>query len=176
MTIAFISELLTYYNSQTVLNPIEGVAFTGGLIESGNVHKVSKEIVEKKVEISFYSNCKKIAIPKEDEAFALHNLDELFKLYPKRKLKIVGVGNLDEILLRRDLVEIKKQKLIVRTGKFVKKNWVSAVVTVLLAVLFGYLFVLDWDDNPASLTADGSTLFVINKNGKVLWKKMFLLT
>lgn len=171
LTIAMIEELLRHYNSQTVLQPISNVAFTGGISEGGKVNKVSKEIVEKKVEIAFYSNCQTLAIPKEDETFALYKLDELYKLYPKRNLRLVGVSDLAEILLRRDLVEIKKQKIIVRTGKFIKKNWVSAVVTVLLAVLFGYLFVVDWDDNPSLFSISSNTLFVKNKNNKVLWTK-----
>lgn len=171
LTIAMIEEMLKHYNSQTVLQPISNVAFTGGISEGGKVNKVSKEIVEKKVEIAFYSNCQTLAVPKEDETFALYKLDELRKLYPARNLKIVGVQDVNEILLRRDLVEIKKQKLVIRTAKFVKKNWVSAVVTVLLAILFGYLFVVDWDDNPAFVTLDGQLLQVKNNNGKVLWTK-----
>ena len=45
----------------------------------------------------------------------------------------------------------------------------SAVVTVLLAILFGYLFVVDFDDNPAFVTSDGELLCIKNKNGKLLW-------
>lgn len=171
LVIGFIEELLRFYNSQTVLTPILGTAFTGGIAESAKIQNVSKEIIEKKIEIAFYSNCKTFAVPKEDETFALYKLDGLNKLYPKRKLEIVGVKTLNEILLRRDLVEIKKQKLVVRTGKFVKKNWVSAVVTVLLAVLFAFLFVMDWDDNPASFDTKGLALYLKNSKGKILWTK-----
>lgn len=171
LAIGFIEELLKLYNSQTILTAISKVAFTGGVKENGDVSSVSKEIIEKKVGISFFSNCTTLAIPKADEQFAHDKLGELRKEFPMRKLKIVGAKDLEEILLRRDLVDIKKQKLVVRTGKFVKKNWVSAVITVLLAVLFAYLFVMDLDTNPVSLTTDGTTLFVKNKNGKILWTK-----
>lgn len=175
LTIGFIAELLKYYNSQTVLNPIEGVAFTGGIGESGKVHRVSKEIVEKKVEISFYSNCKVLAVPKEDETFALYKLDELTEQYPKRDLKIVGVTDMSEILLRRDLVDIKKQKFVVRTGKFVVKNWAGVVFAVILTMLLTYFFALDFDDNPAILENNGTTLYVKNKNGKLLWSRQKLI-
>ena len=171
LAIGFIEEILRFYNSQTILKPIGNAAFTGGVKEDGDINPVSKEIAGKKVEIAFYSNCSTLAVPKEDENYAVVKLEELKKQYPLRKLKVVGVKDLDEILLRRDLIEIKKQKLVVRTGKFVKKNWVSAIVTVLLAILFGYLFVVDFDDNPAILATDGGTLFVKNKNGKLLWTK-----
>lgn len=171
LIIGFVEELLKHYNSQIVLIPTGNAAFTGGLKENGELNPVTKDIIEKKVEIAFFSNCGTLAVPKPDEPFALYKLDELKKEFPASTLTVVGVKDVAEILLRRDLVEIKKQKLIVRTGKFVKKNWVSAVVTVLLAVLFGYLFVVDWDVNPAILTTDGGILFVKNKNGKILWTK-----
>lgn len=159
-----------------MLKPITGTAFTGGVDESGKVNKISEEIIKKKVEIAFYSNCQTLVVPKDDEPFALHKLselkfDKLNNHYPKRNLTIIGVKDINEILLRRDLVEIKKQKLIVRTGKFVKKNWVSAVVTVLLAILFAYLFVMDFDDNPAFVSLNEQLLSIKNKNGKVLWTK-----
>lgn len=171
LTIGFIEELLKFYNSITILKPASNVAFTGAVDENGKIIPLSKEIAERKVEIVFYSRCSNLILHKEDEQYGDAKLLELNKEFPNRKLKIVGVKDLDEILLRRDLVEIKKQKLVVRTGNFVKKNWATAVVTVLLALLFGYLLVVDWDDNPAMLTAESSKLFVKNKNGKTLWVK-----
>lgn len=171
LTIAMIEELLRYYNFPTVLEPISNVTFTGGVNENGEIKPVKKEIIQKKAEIVFYSNCEVFAVPKEDESYAVEKIKELKQKYPNRKIETVGVKTLNEILLRRDLVEIKKQKLIVRTSKFVKKNWVSAVITVLLAVPFGYLYVMDWDDNPALLSVSSNTLFVKNKNGRLLWTK-----
>ena len=171
MVIGFIEELLRFYNSQTILKPIDSVAFTGGLNENGEVCQISKEIAENKVEIAFYSSCSVLTVPKEDELFAIDKLVEMKKEYPNRNLKIVGVKTVDEILLRRDLVDIKKQKLVVRSGKFVIKNWAGVVFAILLTMLLTYFFALDFDDNPASLTADLNTLYVKNKNGKLLWTK-----
>ncbi len=42
---------------------------------------------------------------------------------------------------------------------------------VLLTAILTSFFALDLDDNPASLTTDGITLFVKNKNGKILWTR-----
>ncbi|NWF88462.1 MAG: hypothetical protein HXY50_03270, partial [Ignavibacteriaceae bacterium] len=50
-------------------------------------------------------------------------------------------------------------------------NWVSAVVTVLLAVLFAFLFVMDFDENPALVSINGKFLHIENKKGRVLWTK-----
>ena len=84
-------------------------------------------------------------------------LKELQAEYPKRNLKIIGLTDLHDLFDRRQVVDIRKQKLIVRSGKFVKNNWISAVATVLLAMVFAYLYVMDFDDNPAFLSApDGA--------------------
>ena len=101
--------------------------------------------------------------------------DQLLQLkneYPNRNLKLIPVEDIGDVLNRRDVVDIRKQKLVVRTGKFVKKNWVSAVVTVLLAVIFAFLFVMDFDDNPAVIENNGLSLLIKNRNGKILWAKM----
>ena len=171
IVVGFIGELLRFYNSQTVLKPISGTAFTGGIKERGEINSVSKEIIEKKVEIVFFSNCSTLVIPKEDESFALYKLYELRKAFPARELAIVGVKDISEILLRRDLVDIKKQKLVVRTGKFVIKNWAGAVFAVLLTMLLTDIFALDFDDNPAVIENKGTSLLIKNKNGKILWTR-----
>ena len=106
--------------------------------------------------------------------WAEEKLKELKLLFPNRDLRIIGLSDLNDLLDRRQIVDVRKQKLIVRSGKFVKKNWISAVATVLLAILFGYLFVMDFDDNPETYCfSDGNKLFVKNKNGKIsLWTKL----
>lgn len=171
ITIGFIEELLKYYNSQTILKPIGGVVFTGGILENGELNPVSEEIIKKKVQIAFYSNCSTLVVPKDDETFALHKLEEIRNEFPHRSLRIVGVKDLNEILFRRDLVEINKQKLVVRASKFVVKNWAGVVFAVVLTVLLTYIFALDFDDNPAIVEADSQSLYVKNRNGKILWIK-----
>jgi hypothetical protein len=169
LVIAYIEELLRFYNSQTILEPIAGTAFTGGVREDGEINQISKEIIEKKVEIAFYTSCKMLVVPDEDITFAINKLSELKKQHAKRNLRLVGVKDIDEILLRRDLVEIKKQKLVVRTGKLVRKNWAGALFAIILTAILTYIFALDFDDNPATFEANKSQLIVKNKNGKILW-------
>ncbi|NWF89903.1 MAG: hypothetical protein HXY50_10635 [Ignavibacteriaceae bacterium] len=169
--IGFIQEILKFYNAQIILRPICDVAFSGGVNSNGTINRITKEITEKKVEVVFFSNCSTLVVPKVDEQAAIKKLEELNQEFPERNLKLIAVKDIDEILARRDLIEISKQKFTARAGKFVKKNWVRAVVTVLLAILFAFLFVMDFDNNPAILTTDGGILFVKNKNGKILWTK-----
>ena len=169
LLIGFIEGILGYYNSQTVLKAIGNAAFTGGVNANGTINQISEEITEKKVEIAFFSKCAALVVPKVDEPSAVKKLEELNREFPNRNLKIIAVKDIEEILLRRDLVEISKQKLTVRTGKFVSKNWQGVVFALLLALIFSYLFALDLDDNPAVIENKGTSLLVKNKNGKILW-------
>lgn len=173
LTISFLEELLKFYNPTYVINIEEQIAFTGGINEDQKILPIGEEIIKQKVSAVFFSQMNSFVIPKLEEAAAQTQLTELRKHYPNRKLKLISVEDIADVMNRRDVVDIRKQKLIVRTGKFVKKNWVSAVVTVLLAVLFGYLFVMDWDDNPAIITTDGTTVFIKNKNEKMLWSQKY---
>jgi len=50
LTLAFIEELLNYYNSPVVIKTGKGIALTGGLEKDGSLIATSKEVIEKKVE------------------------------------------------------------------------------------------------------------------------------
>jgi hypothetical protein len=171
LAIAMIEELLKFYNSKTILKPLGEVAFTGAIKENGELGLVSKELIEHKVENIFFSKSKIFVLPKEDKIDAIEKLEQLSRAYPERKLELVGVEDLNEILLRRDLVEIKKQNVLVRSGKFVSKNWTGAAVAIILTAILTFLFAVDLDDNPVALTIDRQLLNVKNKNGKILWTK-----
>lgn len=169
LTLTFLEQILKFYNPTYIIKISEGSAFTGGIDTEGNVLNTGEDIIKRKVAAIFYSELNSFVIPKLEETFAYFALKQLKKGYPQRKLKLIPAEDIDDILNRRDLVEIKKQKAIVRTGKFVRNNWISAVATVLLAILFGYLFVMDFDDNPNNVSADGNKIYVINSKGKPLW-------
>ncbi len=169
LTISFLEEILKFYNPTYLIKLIEKSAFTGGVAESGEILNTSENIIKRKVSLIFFSQINSFVIPKLEETYAYFTLAQLKKNYPNRKLKLIPAEDITDVLNRRDLVDIRKQKVVVRSAKFVKKNWISAVATVLLAILFTYLFVIDFDDNPESLYSDGNKLFVKNKNGKVLW-------
>ena len=171
LTLSFLEELLKYYNPAYVIKINEGIAFTGGISEKGDILPVSEEIINRKTAAVFFSDINTFVFPKNEESFAFSELRRLKESYPGRKLRLIPAEDMNDILDRRNLVEIKKQRPVVRTVKFVKRNWVSAAATVLLAIVFGYLFVIDLDDNPDSLDADAFKLYVKNKNGKLLWTK-----
>jgi sporulation protein YlmC with PRC-barrel domain len=175
LTLAFIEELLTVYNSPLSIKVGDGVVFTGGLDGRGRIANTSVEIIKQKTELIFYSDLKLFVVPKDEEEKANEKLNELKKEFPQRDLRIIGVEDLNDLLNRRNIVEIKKQPIVVRTGKFAKKNWVSAAVAVLLTIILAFLLVLDFDNNPTSVASDGQMLYIKNKNGRILWTRHLLI-
>lgn len=175
LTLSILEELLKFYNPAYIIKIKEQTAFTGGITEIGEVLCTSEEIIKQKVAAIFYSEINSFVIPKLEEIYAYFSLTQLKNQYPQRNLKLIPAIDIYDVLNRRDLVDIKKQKNIVRTGKFIKRNWVSSVIAVLLTAIFTFFITLDIDDNPALISTDGYTVFIKNKNGKLLWIQKFAI-
>ena len=169
VTLAFIEAILKYYNSKLIVIVNDCIAVTGGIDNDSNIISTSKEIIETKVETVFYSDAKIFCVPKNDQLWADEKFFELKKKYPSRDLEIVGLKDLEDLLSRRNVVDIRTQKIIVRSVKFIKKYWISALISVLLAILLAFLYVMDFDDNPVMFKQDGYLLNILNKKGKTLW-------
>ncbi|GIK21385.1 MAG: hypothetical protein BroJett005_07990 [Ignavibacteriota bacterium] len=171
LTLSFIEEILKTYNSPVAIKVGEGIAFTGGMNEQGKISNTSFEIIKQKVELLFYSGMNLFIVPKDEEESANEKLDELKKEFPERDLRIIGIEDINDLLNRRNIVEIKKQPIAVRTEKFIKKNWASAAVTILLTIILSFIFVLDFDDNPNYIMPDSQRVHIKNKKGRILWTK-----
>ena len=169
LTVSFIEALLKYYNSPTVVRINKFLTITGGIDQNSNLISTSKVIIETKVETVFYSDVEILCVPKIDEMWAEEKLKHLKEKYPNRNLKIVGLTDLTDLLDRRNVVDIHKQKVIVRTTKFAAKKWKSVLLAAVLTMILTYMFALDFDKNPYSVYADGNNIYVINKKGNLLW-------
>jgi hypothetical protein len=171
LTLAYINEIFNYYNASFTITAKEGSCFTGSITREGFVPPVSSEIIKKKVALVFYSDVKTFVVPKEDEAAAEDKLNELKKEYPNRSLILIAITDIEDLLNRRNAVEIKKLSTLKRTGKTIARN--KLVITLLLVIVafLSSFYLYEYDDNPAILDHDDLVLYVKNKTGKVLWTK-----
>lgn len=169
LTIGFIEQFSSIYNLPYVTHIKNKVASTGGMDSIGIIKQVGKESIIAKVEAVFYSDLETFVIPKADEIDAQQKLRELKEKYPNRILKLIGVESLDDLLSRRNLVEIKKQSPIVRTGKGIKRNWLASLLILLLTLIMIFIYIRDFDDNPAKIEVTNDGFSLCNKNDKVLW-------
>lgn len=171
LTVGFIEQLTSLYNLPFRVNIQNNVASTGGININGKINSVNKEFMEKKIEVVFYSPIDNFIISKDDEIYAYKKLNQLKELYPKRNLKISGVNDLEDIFNRRNLINIFKQNILVRSYKASKKNWQISVLIILLYMITAIILIRDFDESPSVLENKGKTLYVKNKSGRVLWTK-----
>jgi phage pi2 protein 07 len=171
LTLAFIEELLSYYNSPVVIRTGKGIALTGGLNEDSSLIATSKEVIEKKVENVFFSPIQTFVVPKDDLAYAEEKLKTLRQEFPKRDLTLAGIKTFDDLLDSRKLIDIRKQKILTRTAKGIKKNKISVSIISIFILVFAYLFFIKMDTNPAYLQYEGYVVEVKNKYNQILWTK-----
>jgi len=170
LSLVFLKELLSYYNAPVTFSFNGKVALTGGLDRDENILKVSEDILEKKVVTVFFSTVQTFIVADNEKQFASEKLIELIQEYPNRNLKIIGVEDLDDLLARRNVVNIRKQKIVVRSAKYARQHWMNTLLSVVIALIIAYIFILDFDTNPATIEHAGKLRLIKNKNGKVLWQ------
>lgn len=171
LTLTFIKELLRNYNAAVLFNAPANTAYTGGLNIKGEIVPVSEKIIKDKTEAVFYSHITTFAVPSNDLPAALNTLLELKKRYPERKLQIRGIEDFDDLISRRNLVDIRKINPLIRGGKFALKHSLSIILILVLCVVILISGLIDFDDNPATLVYDNQHLKVFNKNKKLLWSE-----
>ncbi len=173
LTISFIEELIKLYKLACLISVKENIALTGGFDESAKLIPMNDNIIERKVDVIFYSIINILIVPDGNKIPAIKRLNALKELYPNRDLQIIGVSDLQDLLDRRNLIDIKMQNPVVRSIKYARKNWVATLLIALLLLISFFYYKINYDDLPAILHRDGQTLFVENKSGKVLFHKSF---
>ncbi|MFA6978192.1 MAG: hypothetical protein WC209_02625 [Ignavibacteriaceae bacterium] len=169
LTLAYINELFLFYNAPLTISANEGSCFTGSILQNGEIPSIGEENITKKVELVFYSNVKTFVLPKEDEAAAEEKLRELKKKYPNRNLKLIAVADIEDLLSRRNVVDIKKLSLLKRTGKTVVRNKTITALVITVLSMLSFFYFYEYDDNPYGYEATASGFNIKNQSGKVLW-------
>lgn len=171
LTIGFIQRLSEMFNLPYLTMIESGVVITGGISIDQKPIKAENKIIKLKIETVFYSRAGSVIVSLENLTEAVNKLEELNSLYPNRKLKVIGISNLDEILNRRDLIILKKQSMLLRSARAAKKNWLATVSILSILAIIGTLIYVNIDNNPAIADLSGHTLYIKNKSGKTLWQK-----
>lgn len=171
LTIGFIEQFSRLYNLPYLVNIKSNVASTGSISAQGKILPVGNDKISKKIEAVFYSPIESFILHLDDELAAKKKLAKLKNLYPNRNLKIIAVSELQDILDRRNLVNIEKQNTAVRIIKSSIKNWQVSLLLVVLYLIVSLILLRDLDTNPQILESSGNTLYVKNASGKLLWTK-----
>lgn len=176
LTIGFIEELLNYYNAPWLVSVKNSIALTGGIDSRGKILSVGQSSIETKTETVFNSGTKYFILPRADEKSAEEKLAKLLEEFPERNLELVPVNKLEDLLNRRNLININKQNPVIRTARMARKNYLVVILLAVLLLLVSYYGMRDFDFNPAILENTTTTLFVKNKSGKILWQTDFYIS
>lgn len=169
LVLKIVGELLRFYDAPIKIVSIAQTGLTGSIDESGNIKKLNKEIIQQKVKTVFFSNVNLFVVPEDDLTDAKEIIQLLLKNYPERRLKIIGIPTIEDLFNLRNVIEIKRENRILRTGKFIKKHSFSSILLILLALLVFFSGLWDFDNNPVMYDINKRIIKIENKNGKELW-------
>ncbi len=171
LTIEFIKELYRHFELRDSIYFDKNIIATGSLSPTGIIDSVGDSIIISKIRIAFYSLADVFIIPLEDLAPAKKELEKLNAIHPYRKLKLLPVIDINDIINRRDLICIKKQNIIKWGGNRIIKNKAILALLLLFSITFISYYYFNLDKNPSKLELVDGRYLIKNKQDKVLWYK-----
>ncbi|MEW6455387.1 MAG: hypothetical protein AB1410_01555 [Acidobacteriota bacterium] len=156
-------------------------AVSGELDQEGNFERFPEGTLKLKIEGAFFSNLRCIVLPFENNFQALSYLFSLQSRYPMRKLELIFVKNLFDILRNKKIIKIKSSKWI---KYFLSKSSIGlrfgAILIFLSFILLTWIFLSNnpqyhfWKNRkPKEIEVKGNNLKVLNIYNQTLWKKEF---
>lgn len=145
------------------------LSVTGGIDADGNLLPTGEEAIGLKTKAVFFSFSSAFILPEDDLEHARKTLNDLQKKYPGRKLELIPVRNINEIINRRDIFRVARKPMKQRMKEWARKYRYGALLFLPVIVLLGFFYMREFDGNPVSFELEGSNLMIKNKYGRVLW-------
>jgi hypothetical protein len=149
------------------------VVITGGLDADGKTIGLGAEQIIPKLTATFFSPYSHFAFPRADDDAVNAALATLHDSFPHRALRTIPVRDLRDLVSNREIVRITSVPFRKQVRSFVRRHAeriaLSSLVAALLAVVYVFLFVFDFDSNPMIVEVADSVFYVKNRSGKVLW-------
>ena len=170
LTISIISELMELYNASYTIATMRNCVFTGSVSTDGELEPVGIGIVQSKLKAVFYSFAEVFIIHLNDLPAAREALKSLQFVYPNRKLELVGVTSVSDILNRRNVIEIRKKSLLKRSARVLRKGWVQVAIILIPILITGFYLLREMDDNPVRLELSRNIISIVNSTGRELMR------
>jgi len=179
VTLLSLCQKLATFKAPDLLTLNREAAFTGRVDINGQVLRIEPEGLEAKIKAAFYSGLRYLVIPEDNLKEASLILYQVLSKHPFRRLELVGVKNLGQIIEDERLVE---KKSVPRFVWVIKSRRASILKTLLfLLVLSGLLIPLfllsrhfglqPWKGNQVIyLETANDQLLALNENKATIWK------
>jgi hypothetical protein len=146
-------------------------AITGRVADDGTVIPVEPGSLSPKVRAAFFSHVEVMVVPKEQMSVVEEEVRRLREAYPRRRLDVVGVGNLRELFFDLRVVEQKTVPLAVHGLQLVWRRkyavgaavLIGALLFILVRILYGPL-----DTNPLTGEYAGQELIIRNAASQII--------
>ncbi len=154
------------------------VAFTGGIDSDGNIIPVNLETLEHKIDRAFFSPVKYLVIPEANRLMAEKILEQIRRNYSRRKLKLIPVETLREVINDPRVVRSDKVCMLPYITRIVYKYSRAAkiqipILLVLIYLLACLIFPKAWiffDWNPKTIDILPDKITAKNIKGQFLWQ------
>ncbi len=163
--------ILRYFDQRSRYDIGSRVAITGDIDEHGNVLPIENSSIHHKVRAVMFSWLDILVVPKDQLETAVLAMRQCGAYYPGRQIEIIGIGHLRELFFDRRLTNRRKINWISYTRRRVGKQKYGVLyglsVIVLLYIIF-HLWFEPFDRNPVRGVYEGESLFVYNKNDRII--------
>ncbi|MBK8946996.1 MAG: hypothetical protein IPM32_17250 [Ignavibacteriae bacterium] len=171
LTIGFINELYRFYDLREKISYENEIIATGSVNKNGEIGGIGEDIIKPKSRIAFYSTSAKFILPFSDFKNLESEFDDLSENYPNRKLEILPVKNISDVLNRRDIIKIEKQNILLWSAKkFLKSKFVVLFLSLVITA-FPIFYFLNIDKNPFKIEIENRSYVIKNSKNEVLWLK-----
>lgn len=171
LTLGFIEQLAEFLGLREIIKVTNRVAITGSADENGNIGSVSGSTIKQKLEAVFFSYVNVFLVPSDNYEAVLRHFAEMKEKYPNRALNIIRIEKINEILLRRDLVSIKKQNFLFWAARKASRPKYLVPLLLGLIILTASIFYRKFDNNPVSVFYKNGSVFISNTYGDILWNE-----
>ncbi|MBC7364731.1 MAG: hypothetical protein H5U07_09385, partial [Candidatus Aminicenantes bacterium] len=174
-----LSQKVAAFEAPVQLSISREAGFTGRVDINGQVLRIEPEGLEEKIKTAFYSGLHYLVIPEDNIKEASLILYQLLSKHPFRRLELVGVKNLTEIIENKKLVKTKSFPHLIWVLKSRRHSILKSLLFLLaLSVLLIPLFLLSRhnlllfrkNNHVVSLETVGDRLLALNENKIIVWK------
>ncbi|MDX1701898.1 MAG: hypothetical protein R3250_14825, partial [Melioribacteraceae bacterium] len=170
LTISMIHELYRYYDLRDQISFEKNIIATGPIADDGSVSTIGDQIIQSKASAAFYSTGECFLVPLPDTDSAEERIRSLKEKWSERKITVVPIKNIEDVLNRRDLITISKQNAFKWGGKRLARNKIAVAVTFLLLAILTLFILSKVDDNPQHIDITDRSFQIMNQYDENLWE------
>ncbi len=173
MALLHLCRMTQYGQYRRIFRLKSAVAATGIVNSRGEIQPISRESLAAKLKVFYYSPLRYFLLPEKNLNEAKQILDPLRRAFPGRKLVLVPLKSVEDLLDLEQVLESSDRSVSIqqRYQRYFQFFW--PLLAIFLAILLGLTLFVNTDRNMVSVKGNGHFLLAYNQKGKLLWNEEF---